>query len=60
MGLTSKADVVPTSLADSGQEAARIAKCCATEPRLILLDEVMAGMTLAEGGGAARGHPSTA
>jgi branched-chain amino acid transport system ATP-binding protein len=41
VGLTSKADVVPTSLSIP-------AKCCATEPRLILLDEVMAGMTLAE------------
>ena len=48
VGLTSKADVVPTSLSIQDKKLLEIAKCCATEPRLILLDEVMAGMTLAE------------
>jgi branched-chain amino acid transport system ATP-binding protein len=43
VGLTSKADVVPTSLSIQDKKLLEIAKCCATEPRLILLDEVMAG-----------------
>ncbi len=48
VGLASKAEVVPTSLSHQDKKLLEIAKCCATEPRLILLDEVMAGMTLAE------------
>lgn len=48
VGLASKAEVVPTSLSIQDKKLLEIAKCCATEPRLILLDEVMAGMTLAE------------
>ncbi len=48
VGLASKAYVVPTSLSIQDKKLLEIAKCCATDPRLILLDEVMAGMTLAE------------
>ena len=48
IGLSHIRDEVPTSLSLQDKKLLEVAKCLATEPRLILLDEVMAGLTLAE------------
>ena len=48
IGLAHIRDEVPTSLSLQDKKLLELAKCLATEPRLILLDEVMAGLTLAE------------
>jgi branched-chain amino acid transport system ATP-binding protein len=48
MGLDEKADARPPSLSLQDRKLLEVAKCIATRPRLILLDEVMAGLTLAE------------
>ena len=51
IGLGPKADTKPPSLSLQDRKLLEIAKCVATRPRLILLDEVMAGLTLAEAQG---------
>jgi len=48
IGLAHIRDEVPTSLSLQDKKLLEVAKCLATEPKLILLDEVMAGLTLAE------------
>ncbi len=48
VGLGGKERLTPTSLSLQDKKLLEVAKCVATEPRLILLDEVMAGLTLAE------------
>jgi branched-chain amino acid transport system ATP-binding protein len=48
IGLSHIRDEVPTSLSLQDKKLLEVAKCLATEPKLILLDEVMAGLTLAE------------
>ena len=48
IGLASRADQVPTALSMQDRKLLEIAKCIATGPKLILLDEVMSGLTLAE------------
>jgi branched-chain amino acid transport system ATP-binding protein len=48
VGLGAKAHSLPTTLSIQDKKLLEIAKCCATQPQLILLDEVMAGMTLVE------------
>ena len=51
IGLGPKADAKPPSLSLQDRKLLEIAKCVATRPRLVLLDEVMAGLTLAEAQG---------
>ena len=48
VGLAGKRDLIPASLSLQDKKLLELAKCIATEPRVILLDEVMAGLTLAE------------
>jgi len=48
VGLSGKEHMVPAALSLQDKKLLELAKCVATEPRLILLDEVMAGLTLAE------------
>ena len=48
VGLAGKRDLTPASLSLQDKKLLEVAKCIATEPRVILLDEVMAGLTLAE------------
>ena len=48
VGLTSKAYDRPDSLSLQDKKLLELAKCLATDPELILLDEVMAGLTLGE------------
>jgi branched-chain amino acid transport system ATP-binding protein len=48
IGLASRADAVPNALSMQDRKLLEIAKCIATGPKLILLDEVMSGLTLAE------------
>ncbi|MDN5926316.1 MAG: ABC transporter ATP-binding protein [Hyphomicrobiales bacterium] len=47
-GLWKKRNEFSTSLSPQDQKLLEVAKCLATDPLLILLDEVMAGLTLAE------------
>jgi branched-chain amino acid transport system ATP-binding protein len=48
IGLSHKLDAKPPSLSQQDRKLLEIAKCIATGPKLLLLDEVMAGLTLAE------------
>ena len=48
VGLSHKLDETPASLSLQDKKLLELAKCLATEPEMILLDEVMAGLTLAE------------
>jgi branched-chain amino acid transport system ATP-binding protein len=48
VGLAHKAEAKPPSLSLQDRKLLEIAKCIATKPRLLLLDEVMAGLTLGE------------
>jgi len=48
IGLAARADMIPTEISMQDRKLLEIAKCVATGPRLILLDEVMSGLTLAE------------
>ena len=48
VGLAGKEKLTPKQLSLQDKKLLEVAKCVATEPRLILLDEVMAGLTLAE------------
>jgi branched-chain amino acid transport system ATP-binding protein len=48
VGLAGKERLTPASLSLQDKKLLEVAKCIATEPRLILLDEVMAGLTLGE------------
>src|SRR5437660_2170986 len=48
VGLAHKAEAKPPSLSLQDRKLLEIAKCVATRPKLLLLDEVMAGLTLAE------------
>jgi branched-chain amino acid transport system ATP-binding protein len=48
VGLGGKEYLTPAALSLQDKKLLEVAKCVATKPRLILLDEVMAGLTLAE------------
>ena len=48
VGLQGKEQLTPKQLSLQDKKLLEVAKCVATDPRLILLDEVMAGLTLAE------------
>ena len=48
LGLLPKARRLPAALSLQDKKMLELAKCLATGPRLILLDEVMAGLTLGE------------
>lgn len=48
LGLTPKAHLTPDALSLQDKKLLELAKCLATDPKLILLDEVMAGLTLGE------------
>ena len=48
VGLHGKEFLTPKQLSLQDKKLLEVAKCVATDPRLILLDEVMAGLTLAE------------
>jgi branched-chain amino acid transport system ATP-binding protein len=48
IGLAHKAEAKPPALSLQDRKLLEIAKCIATRPKLLLLDEVMAGLTLAE------------
>jgi branched-chain amino acid transport system ATP-binding protein len=48
VGLVASADALPGKLSLQDKKLLELAKCLATSPKLILLDEVMAGLTLAE------------
>jgi branched-chain amino acid transport system ATP-binding protein len=48
VGLSGKEHLTPASLSLQDKKLLEVAKCVATEARFILLDEVMAGLTLAE------------
>ncbi|MFV0281547.1 MAG: ABC transporter ATP-binding protein [Rhodoblastus sp.] len=48
VGLGGKEFLTPKQLSLQDKKLLEVAKCVATDPRLILLDEVMAGLTLAE------------
>jgi branched-chain amino acid transport system ATP-binding protein len=48
VGLGGKEQLTPKQLSLQDKKLLEVAKCVATDPRLILLDEVMAGLTLAE------------
>jgi branched-chain amino acid transport system ATP-binding protein len=48
VGLKGREHVSPTSLSLQDRKLLELAKCLATQPKLILLDEVMSGLTLAE------------
>jgi branched-chain amino acid transport system ATP-binding protein len=48
VGLAHKAEAKPPALSLQDRKLLEIAKCIATKPKLLLLDEVMAGLTLGE------------
>ena len=48
VGLKGREKVSPSELSLQDRKLLELAKCVATRPKLILLDEVMAGLTLAE------------
>jgi branched-chain amino acid transport system ATP-binding protein len=48
VGLGGKEHKMPTTLSLQDKKLLELAKCIATDPRCILLDEVMAGLTMAE------------
>jgi branched-chain amino acid transport system ATP-binding protein len=48
VGLRGREKVSPSELSLQDRKLLELAKCVATRPKLILLDEVMAGLTLAE------------
>ncbi|MEW6642992.1 MAG: ABC transporter ATP-binding protein [Pseudomonadota bacterium] len=48
VGLGAKLDATPATLSLQDKKLLEIAKCIATDPSCILLDEVMAGLTMAE------------
>lgn len=48
VGLGGKETLTPASLSLQDKKLLEVAKCVATDPRFILLDEVMAGLTMAE------------
>ena len=48
VGLGAKLDDTPTILSLQDKKLLELAKCVATDPHCILLDEVMAGLTMAE------------
>ncbi|ODT22623.1 MAG: ABC transporter ATP-binding protein [Kaistia sp. SCN 65-12] len=48
MGLHEQRNASAAAIPIQGKKRLELAKCVATEPKLILLDEVMAGLTLAE------------
>jgi branched-chain amino acid transport system ATP-binding protein len=48
LGLSGKAEATPDTLSLQDKKLLELAKCLVTEPELILLDEVMAGLTLGE------------
>ncbi|MGM4991192.1 ABC transporter ATP-binding protein [Tardiphaga sp. 841_E9_N1_2] len=48
VGLGGKEDKTPATLSLQDKKLLELAKCIATDPRCILLDEVMAGLTMAE------------
>ena len=48
VGLKGREQVSPSELSLQDRKLLELAKCVATRPKLILLDEVMAGLTLAE------------
>ena len=48
LDLAAKRNDLATSLPIQSRKRLELAKCVATQPRLIILDEVMAGLTLAE------------
>lgn len=48
VGLGAKLDDTPTTLSLQDKKLLELAKCVATDPQCILLDEVMAGLTMAE------------
>ncbi|MDX3972492.1 MAG: ABC transporter ATP-binding protein [Bradyrhizobium sp.] len=48
VGLGSKLDDTPATLSLQDKKLLELAKCVATDPQCILLDEVMAGLTMAE------------
>ncbi len=48
VGLAPSVDALPGKLSLQDRKLLELAKCLATSPKLILLDEVMAGLTLAE------------
>lgn len=48
VGLGGKEGMTPATLSLQDKKLLELAKCVATDPRCILLDEVMAGLTLAE------------
>ncbi|MBN8963475.1 MAG: ABC transporter ATP-binding protein [Rhizobiales bacterium] len=48
LDLAAKRDDLATSLPIQSRKRLELAKCVATQPKLIILDEVMAGLTLAE------------
>lgn len=48
VGLRGKENMTPMTLSLQDKKLLELAKCLATDPRCILLDEVMAGLTMAE------------
>ena len=48
LDLTAKAHLTPDVLSLQDKKLLELAKCLATDPKIILLDEVMAGLTLGE------------
>ena len=48
VGLASKKDVMPRSLTIADKKHLELAKALATRPKLLLLDEIMAGLNPAE------------
>jgi branched-chain amino acid transport system ATP-binding protein len=48
VGLAGKESQTPVTLSLQDKKLLELAKCVATDPRCILLDEVMAGLTLTE------------
>jgi branched-chain amino acid transport system ATP-binding protein len=50
VGLSGKENMTPATLSLQDKKLLELAKCVATDPRCILLDEVMAGLTMAETG----------
>ena len=48
VGLGGKLDETPATLSLQDKKLLEVAKCVATDPQCILLDEVMAGLTMAE------------
>ena len=48
LGMSGKERLTPATLSLQDKKLLELAKCLATDPRCILLDEVMAGLTIAE------------